>query len=230
MYILVYSKVLLNFIKIHPFISALLIVAIIVVMAGILLFYIIVGQDYSSKNRILMTIYEWKYNINSSNGRDVLYSIALNLFQDNWLWGLGWMNFSKYAGLSGITMVRNVHNIYIQIMLECGVIFGVIFLICMALLVFRCLKVAKKRVISGAGGAMLLYLLLGGITDNTVYYPYFWIIFGISLYTSSILNSGDASQGLCLDFQRKVPLNSEFYVGNGKGIKENDFKKMKQNN
>ena len=185
-YLLIFSDVLIKFVKRHFFIFSILFWGIIIVLLGLLSFYLTVQQGFSSENRILMTIYELKYKIDSSNGRNLLYSIALNLLRKNWFWGLGWMNFSNYSGQSGISMVRNVHNIYMQLMLECGMIFGLIFIICMLLLLFKCLKVVKKNKVSGAGSAMLLYLLLGGLTDNTIYYPYFWIILGISIYISSI--------------------------------------------
>ena len=186
MYLLIFSDVLFEFIKRHFFIFSILFLGIIIALLSLLSFYVSVRQGFSSENRILMTIYEMKYKIDSSNGRNLLYSIALNLLRKNWFWGLGWMNFSNYSGQSGISMVRNVHNIYIQVILECGVILGLIFVICMLLLLFKCLKKVKRNKISGAGCAMLLYLLLGGMTDNTIYYPYFWIIFEVSLYISSI--------------------------------------------
>ena len=185
-YVLIFSDVLIKFVKRHFLIFSILFCGIIIVLLGLLSFYLTVQQGFSSENRILMTIYELKYKIDSSNGRNLLYSIALNLLRKNWFWGLGWMNFSNYSGQSGISMVRNVHNIYMQLMLECGMIFGLIFIICMFLLLFKCLKVVKKNKVNGAGSAMLLYLLLGGITDNTIYYPYFWIILGISIYIRSI--------------------------------------------
>lgn len=181
-----FEKQLFEFIKRHFFIFSILFLGIIIALLSLLSFYVSVRQGFSSENRILMTIYEMKYKIDSSNGRNLLYSIALNLLRKNWFWGLGWMNFSNYSGQSGISMVRNVHNIYIQVILECGVILGLIFVICMLLLLFKCLKKVKRNKISGAGCAMLLYLLLGGMTDNTIYYPYFWIIFEVSLYISSI--------------------------------------------
>lgn len=185
-YICFYHRIFLVFIKKH----ILIFLMILGISGGLVLsigiFLATVPPEYSSSSRMLMTLYDLRYRIDTSNGRNILYQIAKRLLEKHWIYGLGWMNFSHYAGESNISMVRNVHNIYLQLILECGFFFGGIFIFCMFGLMMIFFHAAYKTHRSGAGGAILMYILLAGLTDNTIYYPYFWIILWSAAYISGI--------------------------------------------
>ena len=159
-------------------------ISLIFILVILALFMINVKIGFTSDNRILMTLYELKYHIDTLNGRKQIYDVAINVLKNNWLFGIGWMNFAKYAGKSGIKIVRNVHNINLQVLLECGVFVGGLFIVLifyLLLIFFK--KNSNNKILSCT---MMLYLMLAGLTDNTIYYPYFWVILCIIVYFSNI--------------------------------------------
>lgn len=185
-YIFCFYRTIIRFMHSHPLICYVAIFIFVATAWMFAIFFCVVPYDFYSSNRILMTIHDIKHHIDTSNGRNLLYNIAHQLIEENWLWGIGWMNFSHYAGASGISMARNVHNIYLQLLLECGVFWASTFLICILLIVSRLFQNVKKRQFSAAGIAMVIYIILAGNTDNTLYYPYFWIVFWISTYIGGL--------------------------------------------
>ena len=121
-YFLCFYRYLILFIKKHILLFITLLFGVIAVTAFLILFWINMPENFLSSNRILMTIYEIKNHSDISNGRSGLYTVAWNLLKQNWLIGIGWMNFSHYSILSGLVRVRNVHNIFLQTMVECGLL------------------------------------------------------------------------------------------------------------
>ena len=185
-YVFCFYKTIIVFIHSHPLICYVAISICLATIGMFVIFFCTVSYNFHSSNRILMTIHDIKFNIDTSNGRSIIYEIAYQLVKENWFWGLGWMNFSHYAGASGISIARNVHNIYLQLLLECGVFFASIFFVCILIIVNRVFKNIKRGQFSAAGIAMITYIILAGNTDNTLYYPYFWIVFWISIYISGL--------------------------------------------
>lgn len=177
-----------NLIKNHATIFLFIGIGLVIFIGYFVYFYITVPARFRSDNRILMTIYDAKYGIDSSNGRSIIYKIALSLLSStkNLFLGLGWMNFSKYGYLSGISMVRNVHNIYLQLFLECGLFLGLLFILCLFWLLTEFVRFRNCTSYSMIGLTVLVYVLLAGLTENTIYYPYFWIIIWIATYFTGI--------------------------------------------
>ena len=69
-------------------------------------------------------VYIEKYYIRAE--RDTLSLYAFNIFKQNWLFGVGWGNFSKiYTKNMGIWVI-DAHNTYIQILCESGLFAGMI--------------------------------------------------------------------------------------------------------
>lgn len=185
-YIFFQYHILFHFIKRHILITIGIFTIGIGILFAVFLFLMIVPAEYNSASRILMTLHDLKYSIDFSSGRSILYKIAERLIEKHWLFGIGWMNFSHYAGESGMTIVRNVHNIYLQLFLECGIILGSIFIVCLLGILVCSFRTAKRFNYSNAGSAMLMYIVLAGLTDNPIYYPYFWIILWSAAYISGI--------------------------------------------
>lgn len=171
-----------NFIKKHPITLLLSITAIVIGIIWVVSFINSLPSTYHSDSRILTTMWKLKMHQDVSNGRSELYDKAISLFKNNSMIGIGWMNFSKYSGETGILIVRNVHNIYLQLITECGLVFGVPIIILLLSNLFRAIKMVRKNGKQVVGTAILIYICIAGLADNTIYYPYFWIFYMVALY------------------------------------------------
>ncbi len=168
----------------------------VILVVGILVF-IFIPEDLDSSNRIVMTIYDLRYHGDVLNGRGVLYNLAIEMIKTDPIWGIGWMNFSKYAALTGNTLVRNIHCVYLQLILECGIVGAVIYILCGIFLVKKIIEVVKSS--NGSKEslislAIVLYFCLAGTIDNSVYYPYFWIFLGIAVSICNVKKIIDAEE------------------------------------
>lgn len=148
-----------------------------------LLFPILSGADASS-NRLVETFLQIKKHQDITNGRSDLYAIAWREFLRNPLFGIGWMNFVNYASLSGNTLARNVHNIYLQLYTECGLFLGTLFIALMFWNLRYALKNVRKGRANMAPTMMLLYILCAGMLDNTIYYTFVWPVYVTCVHMS----------------------------------------------
>lgn len=161
---------------------------ILILMAGVVAFYIYYRYFSAitySKVRLIQTLIELRLHKDIGNGRTALRNLAENILKDNWLWGIGWMNFSHFAGQTGNTIARNVHNIYLQLIVECGVVFGTLYIFALINTLVRCIRLTIKRNNISVGCAIIFYVMIAGLADNTIYYPYFWTFFMIAIYICS---------------------------------------------
>lgn len=95
------------------------------VIVLILLFVVPSNTEFESRNtfvRLMESAAEDSEGGDISNGRFVLAAVALSYFSDNPMSGIGW---GKFAELNDIT---GVHNIYLQLLCECG-LFGFIIVV-----------------------------------------------------------------------------------------------------
>ncbi|MCI8888111.1 MAG: O-antigen ligase family protein [Hungatella sp.] len=130
-----------------------------------------------------------------TSGRILLYDRAVRLFKENMIFGSGWGGFRSVYKFRDIVGYYEVHNIYLQMLCEVGVIGSLIFIIYF----LRNLKLTYKA-ISGCGEEWKkyvyfalfgqIYFVLYGMTGNPLYD--FWIYLyavsggcGLSLYTVS---------------------------------------------
>ena len=105
-------------------------------------------------------------------GRDQLWTQAMTYFYDNKWLGIGWTNFKNIFTLRG----THVHNIYIQLLCETGIIgFSVFafFFVWNIRTTLRRIKTAKKGTCEYSwlmlSLFMQIYFLLYGITGNPLY-------------------------------------------------------------
>lgn len=107
-----------------------------------------------------------------SNGRVYLYMAAMKEFMDNPLFGIGWGRFSAKYGITG------VHNIYLQLLCECGIIGAVIVISALLFILsssIRLLKQAKSRqnnlsvILLKCSIFLQTYVLGYGLFDNPIY-------------------------------------------------------------
>lgn len=125
-----------------------------------------------------------------ASGRGELYAYALELFKTHKLLGVGWGQYRFMPGSMGLP----VHNIYLQILAETGII-GSFFiysgLLSSIIATIKNILSVKKNAPNGNqqcvpfallfSAAMQIYFLLYGITGNPIYdmmgmYPYFLAI------------------------------------------------------
>lgn len=81
------------------------------------------------------------------SGRDQLYRYALELFRENYLFGIGWDIFPKLTvEQMGYASKHDVNNSYLQLLCETGIIGTFIFLMPMFASFFNNIKLLKKWV------------------------------------------------------------------------------------
>jgi O-antigen ligase len=125
----------------------------------------------------------------SSLGRNARMLLALNLFLRNALTGIGWNGFTYYYNATFGDWL-NVHNVYLQLLCEEGLLFSLAFFaffIVSFLHAWNALKQSRVQKLDGINESLLLYsvyiqafFLLYSLTGNPLYdapflFPY---IFG----------------------------------------------------
>lgn len=113
-------------------------------------------------------------------GRRRLWSIAITLWKQNPLFGIGWDRY-KYLAPSLVGFFLNVHNVYIQLLCEVGVAGAAVFYLFFATALFYMVKVIRLfsrswgsisyagRVAALFGTYMQIFFLLYCITGNPLY-------------------------------------------------------------
>lgn len=140
----------------------------------------IVSQFMPGLNLVFNRIFD---SDNLLNGRGFLYKNAWNLFINHPLFGIGWGNFKYYISNNFYLGQVNVHNMYLQLLCETGIIgtFIILFFIFFTLkLTYSLLKnnnYNEYKTEITTSFAIQLYLVLIGISSTPIYgveclYPY----------------------------------------------------------
>ncbi len=79
-----------------------------------------------------------------TNGRTVIYQEAIQLWKENIWFGIGWKNFSLSINQDFWFSGFDVHNCYLQILCETGIIGAVLYFFVCAIIVFNALRALKK--------------------------------------------------------------------------------------
>lgn len=137
-------------------------------------------------------------NNDISSGRMTLWIIALELFVQYPFLGIGWGMFSEYVPdnvqLGLINEIHNVHNCYLQVLCETGIV-G--FAIMYGLMFYILYTISKRSVVmhqNGAGDllrvinttcfAYQLFFLISGAIDPTFYSLIFWCLYSLTIMMS----------------------------------------------
>lgn len=171
------------------------------IFGGIILIIVLVIASGFIPN--VSMIYDRIFNSsNLLNGRERLYDLAWTLFSDNPLVGIGWGNFKYYySNFYNVAEQLNVHNVYLQLLCEIGIVGTFIILGFMLHSLIKPYKMLKKDEYScfkkelSISFAIQLFILLVGISSTPIYgvealYPYLVscvIPYAINYYTISIL-------------------------------------------
>ena len=123
-----------------------------------------------------------------TTGRTEIYEAAVNLWEKNKMFGIGWNNF-KYSFNSNIWYSRfDVHNCYLQLLCENGFV-GAIPCYCLIIAtVFRCFKCAyfSSQIMQNSATICfctfyIIFFLLYCITGTNLYEYSYYIIFFIAI-------------------------------------------------
>ena len=123
--------------------------------------YITINSDNNILYRVLKLIYD-KSTSDKSSGRYELWNQAIIEIKNNFLFGIGWLNYDLKYGLG-------VHNTYLQVLCESGVIGLVLFILAIGTTVFHSYKLARKKFnepINYVTSFYLIYFLMFGIVEN----------------------------------------------------------------
>ena len=122
-----------------------------------------------------------------SNGRLILWQLAFEEFQKSPLVGNGWGYFAKVAPQSGNIHVTNAHNIVLQLLCETGIVGFVLvaaLFVSMTIDVIQAVRRSKNNHAAFPNIllsiAFVLFLLLEGLFDNTIYYPFDYLLLALS--------------------------------------------------
>ncbi len=130
-----------------------------------------------------------------TSGRLVLWSLALEIFSNNPLLGIGWGNYQMYVPdyLSINFDIHNAHNCMLQVLCETGVV-GFIIFFSLLLYVFNRVKNNSKMLLrnnnlrllalNDACMAYQLFFIITMVLDPTIYSLIFWCLYSISIIIS----------------------------------------------
>ena len=173
----------------------------------ILLFYMAVPYivEHSASRNAIVRLFEYSYDADISNGRFEIWQNAMAGFTENPFWGKGWSWYRNTYGMGA-------HNIYIQLLCECGVA-GAIPVITVLIGVFVYThKVLKRSVkenndikiaINKFGFFTQTYILIYGFTGNPIYnYSFFiWYTFSLCILANK-MRSDDCNRSLLVSSEK----------------------------
>lgn len=173
-------------------VTRLMIVAIIAVLIS---FVLMVFQNQFSNiavfSRIIETINGVMTGEDVSSSRSMIYLYAITLFQQSPIFGIGWGCFRKMT-LGNITWVNTVevHNIYLQLLCETGIVGFIIMIIPMVVSLIHSYKALryelKNRSVTDYFNmlqfafAYQVFFLLYGLVENALYDYNFLIMYFLS--------------------------------------------------
>ena len=119
------------------------------------------------------------FDNDATSGRTALYYRAIELFMQNPLWGNGWASYRYLSNMVYLNNHYEVHNVYLQLLAETGVIGFLIFIIIFGKILWTCVNTYHKihdddtssfLAISIAGQSfMLIYSLTGNVLYDQLY-------------------------------------------------------------
>lgn len=117
-----------------------------------------------------------------SNGRFYLYKFALSLLKQNLTYGIGICNFSNMIGLD-IGQEMDVHNVFIQLLTELGLIQGIYVIIVLLYILKKAINIAKKEknIKNNSGMYLMILFYMYFLTGNSLFDVQMLYVFFISL-------------------------------------------------
>ena len=153
------------------------IVTLLLVLIAAFVIISIPPDAFDTSNRLFSILKSLQEGIDITNGRGELYGIAANLFIESPLFGIGWGGFTQY-GSQVIGIVNNVHNIYLQLFTEIGVIGVIVLIVLLTVIIkkaYRGRPTLTKYSLTAYG--TIAFVLVFGLFDNPIFQDYFFVYF-----------------------------------------------------
>lgn len=165
------------------------ILAVLFVVAAVLLLLWPWISSINVFQRFIQTLEKMRGGQDYTSGRTNLYAQALALFREHPVFGIGWDSFGTYRGSD--SALSNVHNIYLQLLCETGIVGAVIILSIFAFLLVKAIRIVRRYAalqVRNAAQRLSVFSLMAqafflivGLVDNPIYKPiigmfYAWII------------------------------------------------------
>ena len=138
------------------------------------------------------------------NGREQLYNYALKLFNEHTFFGIGWGNFKYYySAYYNSAQLLNVHNVYLQLLCETGIMGTIIIVFFMIKSVLKSYKMQKQEIYSNyreeliISFAIQLFVILIGVSSTPLYgieLLYIYIISCIIPFAISLNKKGEVNE------------------------------------
>ena len=159
-----------------------------------------IWSKINSLSRIveLLNFIKDKNVIGITNGRILIYQNAIDLWKGNKLFGIGWGNFKYMVNDTLWYSGFDVHNCYLQILCETGLIGATIFCVLTVISVFRFVKCVKKAKLcedkfsyklSIIVAYIQMFFIIYSFTEPILYEYTDYIIYFISINITNILLS-----------------------------------------
>lgn len=157
-----------------------IILALIVLLLILYFFLINVNLFIDSKilGRFATTIIDIENGIDASSNRVNLYNEAFNMLNTNKAFGIGLGQFKLHSAFS-----TDVHNTYLQILCEQGIVGFVLYIVPLALNLFYTIHINKQYDYYNNKFSLFiqLFIVLYGITGNVMVNEICYIIYFISI-------------------------------------------------
>ena len=172
-----------------------LIAAVVLLIAGVAALSYLARTEYLERyvtfvQRIISNIQGTDVQMDVTSGRTTLWKIALSFFIEHPILGIGWGHFKEYIP-AYMGDLNNVHNNYIQLLCETGVV-GFLLVMVPLVLIFRetikLIRVNKKRsnrepllmALNTTSYGMQISFFVLSFLDPCLYKLLFWALFAIA--------------------------------------------------
>ena len=175
----------------------------------------LLGRYGAFIDRLLFNTSNSMNKLDISSGRTRLWGIAWNLFRENPILGIGWGGFAQFvpttlqSGHVDIFTVKNVHNCYLQLLCETGIVGFIVFVVLVGYILFVMIRRQKRlnkdaslkkyQMINSACIGYQLFFLIVSAIDPCIYKLIFWIFYSISI----IISDACVSESVIGAFKKK---------------------------
>ncbi len=159
-------------------------------MAMVLILYLLAPLFSDSRNSITR-LFEYASLADGgdiTNGRMALYADAIKEFENNPILGIGWGNYRVIYESSG------VHNIYLQLLCECGIVGFFIIVFSMGMALIKSVKQLKKSIRYNSASIITIcklsvflqiYTWVYGVFGNPIYDQNYLLMYILGLMLSA---------------------------------------------
>lgn len=161
----------------------------VVSILGVLVYFLAMNAELFIDSKVLgrfaSTIIDMENGQDISSHRSILYSEAIQLFNNNKLWGIG---LGQYKELSQFG--TDVHNSYLQVLCEMGITGFVCYIVPLLVNLISCIKKNRYKDKKYLKVALFiqLFFILYGLTGNVSVNEFCFVFYFISISMTAGMN------------------------------------------